>query len=85
MVHQVAIHYRLAVAVNDLGLTKDLHRVQGRGGGQADLDCITHLDDTAIFRDVIVEIQEAQLPIAQFPIQKETPMAFIHSTSPSLS
>ena len=78
MVHQEAIHHRLAVAVHEHRLAKDHHRVQCRCGRETDLDSIKHLDHLPVLRDVVVEISEAQLTLTQLPIQQIAPVAFIH-------
>ena len=77
VVDQEAINHGLAVGVGEDRIAEDLHRMQGRRGGQADFDGVEVLQNAAIFRDIVVLGAELELLVRHFAVEQIAAMALV--------
>ena len=78
VVDQVAVDDGLAVAVGVDRRAEDLRGVQGRRGGEADLDRVEVVEHAAVLGDVVLVAAEAQLGVGQLAVEQIAAVALVH-------
>lgn len=58
-------------------MAKNLSRVQGRRGRQADLHGIKEVQHLTVFGQIVFDVAEADIAFAQFGVQRVTAVGFI--------
>ena len=77
VVDEPAIDHGFAIGIGEDRIAEDLHGMQGRRGGEADLDRIEVLQHAAIFRDVVVLRAEFEFLVGHFAVQQIAAMALV--------
>jgi hypothetical protein len=77
VIDEHVVEHRLAVAVLEHRPPEDLGGVQGRGGGEADLDRVEVIEHAAVLGDVVALVAEVDLGVAHLAVEEVAAVALV--------
>ena len=77
VVDEPAVDHGLAIGIGEDRIAEDLNGMQGRRGGEADLDRVEVFQHAAVFRDVVLLRSEFEFLVGHFAVQQIAAMALV--------